>query len=281
MPDTQTLLRVLRASVVIFPLRPITVNLFFEVSFARIRAAFMHAISESVWALANWGPISAGASSSTVRLLVATGLGGAIGLERELKHRPAGLRTNIMICFGAALFTILSDRLAGPDVTDRTRIASQIITGIGFIGAGSILKEKGSVSGLTSAATIFVTAAIGMAAGGGLFQTAFFATLLVVLSLIVLGEIERRFDLKQVVVAYDVISKPCDSPEPLISEVNRILEAQGMGMQTVRVNKSEGGACHVQFSVEGYRSQQQALIDKLRASSTTATVAAAIESERD
>lgn len=229
----------------------------------------------------SWWPISAGASSSTVRLLVATGLGGAIGLERELKHRPAGLRTNLFICFGAALFTILSDRLAGPDVADRTRIAAQIITGIGFIGAGSIMREGASVSGLTSAATIFVTAGIGMAAGGGLFETAFFAALLVILTLILLGEIERRYDLKQLVVGYDVISTPCDSPDPIIAEVNRILDDQHMHMRTVRVSRSEGGSCHVQFSVEGYSSQQKQLAQLLKASSKTATVASAIESERD
>jgi putative Mg2+ transporter-C (MgtC) family protein len=241
----------------------------------------MQVIAKSLSALPGWWPISGAASSSMVRLLVATGLGGAIGLERELKHRPAGLRTNIMICFGAAMFTLLSDRLAGPDVADRTRIAAQIITGIGFIGAGTILHEKGSVSGLTSAATIFVTAGVGMAAGGGLFQTALFATLLVVLTLIILGEFERRFDLKQLVVAYDVISKPCDTPEPLLAEVNQILDDQRLAMQTVRVAKSEGGACHLQFSAEGYRSQQKALIEKLRMSPNTATVAATIESERD
>ena len=241
----------------------------------------MHLISESLSALPSWWPMSAGASSSTIKLLVATGLGGAIGLERELKHRPAGLRTNIMICFGSALFTLLSDRLAAAFGGDHTRIAAQIIPGIGFIGAGAILKEKGSVSGLTSAATIFVTAAVGMTAGGGLFETAFFATVLVILSLILLGEIEKRFDLKQVVVAYDVISKPCDSPEPILAEVNQILEDHHMAMQTVRVAKSEGGACHVQFSVEGYRSKQKALIDQLRQSAKTATVASILESERD
>ena len=241
----------------------------------------MHSISELTAAVAAWWPVSSGASSSMLRLLVATALGGMIGLERELKHRPAGLRTNIMICFGSAMFTLLSDRLAASFSGDHMRIAAQIIPGIGFIGAGSILKEKGSVSGLTSAATIFVTAGIGMAAGGGLFQTAFFATVLVILSLIALGEIERRYDLKQVLVAYDIITKPCDSPEPIIAEVNRLLDEQGMQMQTVRFSGSEGVACHVQFSVEGYRSQQKALIEKLRASPQTATVAAAVESERD
>src|SRR5437899_9970268 len=92
-------------------------------------------------------------STTILRLTVAAFLGGIIGLERELKHRPAGLRTNMFICFGAAMFTILSSELAEPG--DRARIAAQIIPGIGFIGAGSILHSKGGVSGLTTAATLF------------------------------------------------------------------------------------------------------------------------------
>src|SRR5215467_14750041 len=95
------------------------------------------------------------------RLVLAAVLGGIIGLERELKHRPAGLRTNMFMCFGSAMFTVLSLQLGGPN--DSTRIAAQIIAGIGFIGAGSILRDKGGVTGLTTAATIFVVASIGMA----------------------------------------------------------------------------------------------------------------------
>src|SRR5215468_9553721 len=106
-------------------------------------------------------------SKTLARLMLAAVLGGIIGLERELKRRPAGLRTNMFICFGAAMFTILSMELAQGN--EATRIASQIIPGIGFIGAGSILREKGGVTGLTTAATIFVVAAIGMAIGGGLY----------------------------------------------------------------------------------------------------------------
>src|SRR5579884_2379883 len=100
---------------------------------------------------------------SILRLLVAAVLGGFIGLERELKRRPAGLRTNMFICFGASMFTLLSSELAGAFTGDHTRIAAQIIPGIGFIGAGSILHAKNNVSGLTTAATLFVVAAIGMA----------------------------------------------------------------------------------------------------------------------
>ena len=107
-------------------------------------------------------------SKTIVRLTLAAVLGGIIGLERELKRKPAGLRTNIFICFGSAMFTILSTELAGAfGIGDHTRIAAQIIPGIGFIGAGSILHDKAGVSGITTAATIFVVASIGMAAGGG------------------------------------------------------------------------------------------------------------------
>src|SRR3954447_17134376 len=135
------------------------------------------------------------ASSTLLRLLVAAILGGAIGLERQLRHKPAGLRTNMFICFGAAMFTLLSRQLAGSDA-DSSRIASQIIPGIGFIGAGSILHARGSVTGLTTASTLFVVAGIGMAVGGGLYVTAVFATILILLALAVLGKIELKFAIK-------------------------------------------------------------------------------------
>ena len=105
-------------------------------------------------------------ATSLTRLVLAAILGGAIGLERELSHRPAGLRTNLFICFGAALFTVLS-RVLRPSPRDYTRIAAQIIPGIGFIGAGSILHNRGLTTGLTTASTLFVVASVGMAAGGG------------------------------------------------------------------------------------------------------------------
>src|SRR3989441_7943968 len=138
-------------------------------------------------------------SSSLVRLVLAAILGGIIGLERELKHKPAGLRTNMFICFGSALFTVLSDVLAGEHSGDHTRIAAQIIPGIGFIGAGSILHSRNGVSGLTTAATLFVVASIGMACGGGLYLPAIFATMLIFLGLQVLGWLERQLSLKPVI----------------------------------------------------------------------------------
>src|SRR6201996_7965550 len=117
--------------------------------------------------------------SNLFRVLLAALLGGAIGLERELKHKPAGLRTNMFICMGAAIFTILSAELAGEFTGDHTRVAAQIIPGIGFIGAGSILHSRGSVQGITTAATLFVVASVGMAAGGGLYLTAICSTILI------------------------------------------------------------------------------------------------------
>jgi len=124
------------------------------------------------------------------RLGLAVLLGGAIGLERQLRHKAAGLRTNMLICFGAALFTILSNELAASFGGDHVRIASQIIPGIGFLGAGAILRESGSIIGLTTAATIFVTASVGMAVGGGLYLTAIFATVVVLIALVIFGWLE-------------------------------------------------------------------------------------------
>lgn len=131
------------------------------------------------------------------RLILAAVLGGIVGLEREIRHKPAGLRTQMFICMGSALFTILSDELAGKyGIGDHTRIAAQIIPGIGFLGAGAILRERGTVIGLTTAATIFVVASMGMAAGGGLYWTSIFACLVIVMLLVVVGWLENFFSLK-------------------------------------------------------------------------------------
>jgi putative Mg2+ transporter-C (MgtC) family protein len=125
-----------------------------------------------------------------LRLALAAGLGAALGLEREWRQKPAGLRTNILIALGAALFTILSLRLG----TDTARIAAQVVTGIGFLGAGAILRSGRSVHGMTTAATIWVNAAIGMAAGAGEFEMATVATVVTLLVLVVLPPIEGFFE---------------------------------------------------------------------------------------
>src|SRR5437763_15826050 len=128
-----------------------------------------------------------------LRLLLAAGLGGAIGVERELHQKPAGLRTNILIAVGSALLTTMSISLARMGGTP-DRIAAQIVTGIGFLGAGAILRSNGSVHGMTTAATIWVNAAVGMAAGAGLYALATAATAITLVVLPVLPAAERYLD---------------------------------------------------------------------------------------
>lgn len=195
-----------------------------------------------------------------VRLLLAAILGGAIGLERELRHRPTGLRTNLFICFGAAMYTILSFKLAGEFGGDHTRIAAQIIPGIGFIGAGSIIHARAGVTGLTSAATLFVVASIGMACGGGLYAPAVFATVMILLSLVALGNLEARFSLKPFTTGYEVTGQ--DS-ERVIGAVNSVLEDEHKVMQTVSVGRVAEKS-KVQFTVEGTRKEHESLQARLR-----------------
>ena len=128
------------------------------------------------------------------RLLIIAGLSAAIGLEREYQQKPAGLRTNMLIGIGAALFTMLSVAFAQGGQGTVDRVAAQIATGIGFLGAGAILRDEHSVHGLTTAATIWVNAAIGMAVGAGAFGLAVATTLVTLVVLVVLPPIESFFE---------------------------------------------------------------------------------------
>jgi putative Mg2+ transporter-C (MgtC) family protein len=206
-------------------------------------------------------------ATSIARLVLAAILGGAIGLEREIKQRPAGLRANLFISFGAAMFTLLSIGLAGVPA-DSARIAAQIIPGIGFIGAGSILHTRGLTSGLTTAATLFVVASIGMAAGGGLYLTAVFATLVVIISLFVLGHLERTFNLKTLLISYEVTGA---SVEAIKLEVNRILERRHRLMQNI-VSGSTRDHVRMQFDVTGCNREQQQLLREFKQSAVLGSV---------
>lgn len=127
-----------------------------------------------------------------LKMLIAILAGGGIGLERELRNKPAGLRTNILICVGSALLMDLSIGVAG-EGGDPGRIAAQVVTGIGFLGAGTILHTRGTITGLTSAATIWVVAAIGLTVGAGYEFEALAATATVMLVLRGLGWIEGNY----------------------------------------------------------------------------------------
>ena len=127
-----------------------------------------------------------------VRLFVAAVLGALVGIERERRSHPAGMRTHLLVAVGSAAFTVLSIEAFAAPGADPGRIAAQIVTGIGFLGAGAILKDRGSIKGLTTAASLWVVAAIGMAAGAGAYGVAVATTVIVIVSLWPLHEIERR-----------------------------------------------------------------------------------------
>jgi putative Mg2+ transporter-C (MgtC) family protein len=208
-------------------------------------------------------------SSTILRLLLAAILGGLIGLERQQRHKAAGLRTNMFICFGAAMFTVLSVKLSGSP-SDNTRIASQIIPGIGFIGAGSILHSRGSVTGLTTAATLFVAASVGMAAGGGLYITAVFATILILIALRLLGKMESHFGMRFSLSTYEVSGKDTDT---LVNEINRILDTEHLGTQSLHI-ADDGQHRRVVFSVLCSPPDQEKVNVLLHESSVFANVTA-------
>jgi putative Mg2+ transporter-C (MgtC) family protein len=128
------------------------------------------------------------------RLLLAACLGGLIGLEREARQKAAGLRTNTLIALGSALFTLLSFATAWGTPTDPSRVAAGIVTGVGFLGGGVILRTRGHVQGMTTAATIWVNSAIGMAAAVGSYRLAVATTVITLAVLRVLGIVERRIE---------------------------------------------------------------------------------------
>ena len=122
----------------------------------------------------------------TLRLLIAMLLGGVIGIEREYRSKEAGFRTHFLVALGSALFCIVSQYGFGFDLKDSSRVASQVVSGIGFLGAGTIIFQKNVVRGLTTAAGLWVTAAIGLACGSGMFAAAAIATALIIVGLEVL-----------------------------------------------------------------------------------------------
>ncbi|MHC4482423.1 MAG: MgtC/SapB family protein [Planctomycetota bacterium] len=127
-------------------------------------------------------------------IIFAVVFGAAIGLEREISGKAAGLRTNVLICLGAAVFTIISRQMAAGTNLSVTRIAAQIVTGVGFLGAGAIIVDRGGVHGLTTAATIWLVASIGMACGAGFYGLAVISTFIAILVLVGLGQLEKPLE---------------------------------------------------------------------------------------
>ena len=124
-------------------------------------------------------------------IVLAVVLGSAIGLEREISGKAAGLRTNVLICLGAAVFTMISRQMGAGNEGSVTRIAAGIVTGVGFLGAGAVIRDRAGVLGLTTAATIWLVASIGMACGAKLYLLAVISTLIAIVVLIGLGKLEK------------------------------------------------------------------------------------------
>jgi len=195
------------------------------------------------------------------RLLLSAVLGGIVGLERQLHQKPAGLRTNMFICIGSTLFTLLSDELAKRFGGDHARVAAQLIPGIGFIGAGAIIRERGSVVGLTTAATIFVVASVGMAVGAGLHLTAIFTTLLVLLTLSILGWAEDRFSLKTRLMTFRLTTS---NLEDLLPRAHKAMSEAGIPMQHFQVFRV-GADFVVEFDTDVSTPLQHQVMQKLSA----------------
>ena len=196
------------------------------------------------------------------RLLMACLLGGAVGMEREYHKKSLGLRTNLLICCGCAMFTFLSAVLAGDNNPDKGRVAANIVQGIGFLGAGLIMRNRFRVSGLTNAATVFVVASIGMACGAGLYAPAALATIIVLIALTAIGMLETRFNIKMFSLVYEVRGDDCSAIELAVLDA---LDSQGK-----RLFEPEKDVVarlqRISFSVLGTSGQHKNLINTLRAS---------------
>jgi putative Mg2+ transporter-C (MgtC) family protein len=168
-----------------------------------------------------------------VRLVLAAIFGGIIGLEREVRDKPAGLRTNILICVGSTLFMSLSTRVAQLLGGDPTRIAAQIISGIGFLGAGAVLHSHGFVLGLTTAATIWVVAGVGMALGSGMYGVATFVTAMSLVTLYFLSYVEDRIQGRK---SYSYALVVSDLNQALAS-INRVLQESSVSAASFNFKK--------------------------------------------
>lgn len=170
-----------------------------------------------------------------LRLLAATAAGTVLGIERELHAKPAGLRTNIMICVGAAIFTLMSIKMADASSgTDRGRIAAQVVTGIGFLGAGAIIHMRRYVFGLTTAATIWVVAAVGMAFGAGEYGLGSLATLLTAAVLFGFGFAESSISQWRTVARFEAeLELDTDTTQV----IDPVVHQMGIRRKTWTINK--------------------------------------------
>ena len=176
---------------------------------------------------------AAGWAEILVRLALALGLGGLIGVERETVEKPAGLRTHMLVTLGAALFTLISREGFFGSGADPARIASNIVVGIGFLGAGTIWRSGVTVQGLTTAASLWTSAAIGTAAGAGFYLGAVVATALVMLILIPLKALERRLPRRGLAtVELEILDRPGQ-----LGRIGTALGERGVNIENVEMSE--------------------------------------------
>jgi putative Mg2+ transporter-C (MgtC) family protein len=193
------------------------------------------------------------------RLLMACLLGSLVGLEREINRKAAGVRTNLLICMGSAFFTLLSAVLAGDANPDKGRVASNIVQGVGFLGAGLILHNRSRVSGLTSAASVFVVASIGMACGAGLYAAAAAATLIVIIALELVGLLERRANLKLYPLVYEARGR---DQSQMLQSILDAMDAAGERLASVE-RDAIGELQRISFALTATKKQHERLHGRL------------------
>ena len=174
-----------------------------------------------------------------LKILLAAMLGGIIGLERELSHKEAGLRTNILIAIGSTLITILSFKIAALSKTaDPARLTAQIVSGIGFLGAGAIIQARFAVHGLTTAATIWTVAAIGIAVGSGFYLLAFLVAIFVVIVLTVFKLLLAYLEKHKQNFVYLIRTEEKAS---LLVDIRKALTELSIHYSSARLNRRDGG----------------------------------------
>jgi putative Mg2+ transporter-C (MgtC) family protein len=182
-----------------------------------------------------------------LKLLMAIVCGGAIGFERELSRKPAGLRTNVLICMGAALFMIVSRHISGGEpYTDPARLVAQVVAGIGFLGAGVILQSRGSITGLTTAATIFVVGAVGITIGEGMFGIAVLSTVLIIIVLVLLRWVERAFVRRRRLFYYSLKVR---DPARFLETLTEVMQKERLHLEDFEVRDMGDGQHAVSFRI--------------------------------
>ena len=208
------------------------------------------------------------AADDLVKLLLALVLGGLIGWERELYDKPAGFRTNTLICVGSTLFTIFSLKIGTIPGTDSARIAAQIVSGIGFLGAGAIIRRGEAVLGLTTAATIWFVASIGMGVGAGYYVTSSVGTALALAILVLFRKFEHLVDRFHTTRTYHVI---LSAEEEAVKELSCALDSCGLKVLGSKQVKSDNRYFY-EITLSGRKDQHNPLLENLLKSPTVKEV---------